>query len=67
MYKEKIVNIETGEETLRDYTTAEIAQVEAAQVETAKRIVDENAKEAARKTILNKLGLTDDEAKLLLG
>ena len=67
MYKEKIVDLETGKETLRNYTAQEIAEVEAAQALNAQRIAEELAKEAARKLILEKLGLTDDEAKLLLG
>ena len=38
------------------YTEAELAQIEA-----------EAAKEAARQALLDKLGITADEAKLLLG
>lgn len=67
MYKEKIVDLETGKETLRNYTAQEIAEVEAAQALNAQRIAEETAKEAERKLILEKLGLNDDEAKLLLG
>jgi hypothetical protein len=67
MYKEKIVNIETGEETWRDYTDAEIAKVEAAQEEAAQRQAEAEVKEAARQAVLTKLGLTDEEAQALLG
>lgn len=66
MYKEKIVNIETGEETWRDYTAAEIADIEKAQAEAATRAAEQAEKEAARKAIFDKLGITEDEAKLLL-
>ena len=66
-YKEKIVNLETGEETWRDYTPEEVASVEAAQAEAAARIAEQAEKDAARKAILDKLGLTEEEARLLLG
>ena len=66
MYKEKIVNVTTGEETWRDYTPQEVAEVEKAQAEAAARIAEIAEKEAARKAIFDKLGLSEDEAKLLL-
>ena len=65
MYKEKIINLETGEETWRDYTEAEIAEVEKAQAEAAGRIAEQAKKEAVRQAIFDKLGITEDEAKLL--
>lgn len=65
MYREKIVNIETGEETWRDYTPEEIAEVEKGQMEAASRIEKMTADDAARKAILEKLGLSEEEAKLL--
>jgi len=67
MYKEKIVNVQTGEETWRDYTADEIAAVEAAQAEVAQRQAEAEAKEAARQAVLTKLGLTAEEAQVLLG
>ena len=67
MYKEKIVDIETGEETWRDYTPAEIAEVEKAQAEAAARAAQIAQKEIARKAIFEKLGLTEEEAAVLLG
>lgn len=66
MYKEKIINAITGEESWRDYTPAEIAEVEKAQAEAAARIAEQAAKDAARKAIFDKLGLSEEEAKLLL-
>ena len=67
MYKEKIVNVATGEETWRDYTADEIAAVEAAQAVVAQRQAEAEAKEAARQAVLTKLGLTAEEAQVLLG
>ncbi len=66
MYQEKIVNITTGEETWRDYTEAETKEVEAAQLAAEKKRLESVAKEAAREAILTKLGITAEEANLLL-
>lgn len=63
---EKIVNVSTGEETIREYTAQEIAEVEKSIAEAALKAEVLSAKEAARKSILDKLGLTLDEAKILL-
>jgi hypothetical protein len=62
----KIVNAETGEEIIRDATTEEIAQMEidAAGAEARKAQIE--AKEIARQTILDRLGLTAEEAAILL-
>lgn len=68
MYKEKIVNAITGEETWRDYTEDEIAQVEKAQANAAKKTAEAEAKEMARQSALAKLaelGLTEDEIAAL--
>jgi hypothetical protein len=66
MYKEKIVNALTGEETWRDYTEAEIKEVEANKALAEKKRLDSVTKETAREALLTKLGITKDEAKLLL-
>lgn len=66
-YKEKIVNVQTGEITWRNYTKEEIAIVEAKQAEIAAELEAQAAKEAARLAVLEKLGLTADEAAALLG
>jgi hypothetical protein len=70
-YTEKIIDITTGDETMRPYTDAEIAAVEAEQAlaaaEQAERDAEQAAKAAARQAILDRLGLTADEAALLLG
>jgi hypothetical protein len=67
MYKEKIVNAITGKETWRDYTAVEIAEIEAAKAEAEQRQVVTQDKEAARQKVLEKLGLTAEEAQALLG
>ena len=63
----KEYNCETQEEIIRDATDAEIAQMEidAANAVTAK--AEAEAKEAARQAILDRLGLTADELKTILG
>ena len=57
-------NCETGEITQRELTAKEIKQRED---EFEARKAEAEAKEAARQAILDRLGLTADEAKLLLG
>jgi hypothetical protein len=66
---EKEFNALTGEETIteRDETAAEKKQREAFLKEIAARESETEAKTAARQLILDKLGLTADEARLLLG
>jgi hypothetical protein len=70
MYQEKVIDLETGTETIRAYTEAEIAEVEgakaAAEAEAAKLAAEQAEKDAAKQALLDKLGLTADEAKLLL-
>jgi hypothetical protein len=65
------VNIDaiTGEETIteRDETAQEKAEREAAEAKFAAREAEAEAKELARQAIFDRLGLTADEAKLLLG
>ena len=63
-YREKIVNGLTGEETYRDYTPEETAQVEAAIAEGKRLAAEAEARETARDSALAKLaalGLTADE------
>ena len=63
----KIVNAETGEEIIRDMTEAELAQREADKIAFQNAIAAQEAKEAQRQAILDRIGLTADEAKLILG
>jgi hypothetical protein len=68
-YTEKIVNVETGEETFRTYTSEEIAAVEAAKVEIQNKIALEETQELTKQTAQDKLtalGLTVDDLKALL-
>jgi hypothetical protein len=65
------INCETGEVLEIELTAAEVAQFEAdAATAEAQRNADQKAaadKAAAREAILNRLGLTADEASILLG
>jgi precorrin-6B methylase 1 len=74
----KIHNVETGEVIERDMNEEELAQQETdrlaaqakAEAETeaiAQAKVEAEAKESARAVILERLGLTAEEAALLLG
>ena len=69
-YFERIIDITTGEETIRPYSDEEIAAVETERAEIEIKLqksADElAAKDAARQVILDKLGLTQEEASLLL-
>jgi hypothetical protein len=66
---EKDFNIQTGEETIteRDETAAEKKTRETKEKEIAALLAEAEAKATARQAILDRLGLTADEAKLLLG
>ena len=57
----------TGQTIVRDMTADELAQRELDQTEAVKQAEAEAAKAAARQAVLNKLGLTADEASALLG
>jgi hypothetical protein len=61
------VNCETGEEIIREATKAEKDEAKARQEIVAAREAEAEAKEAARQAVLDRLGLSADEAKLLLG
>lgn len=63
----KIHNADTGEIIEREMNDAELAQYEADLVIAANRKAEKEAKEAAKAELLSKLGITADEAKLLLG
>ena len=63
----KIVDVTSGEEIVRDATNAEISQMAKDKADAEARLAEAEAKEAARQAILDRLGLTADEAKLLLG
>lgn len=60
-------NVETGEVEVRELTADEIAFVEAQEAEQAKQEVEIAARAVKKAALLSKLGITEDEAKLLLG
>jgi hypothetical protein len=62
----KIVNTETGEVIEREMNAEELAQLEADRSEATAKEAAAASKEAARQILLDKLGITADEAKLLL-
>jgi hypothetical protein len=55
------------DDILRDATEAEAAAIDAQKAEEQVRMEAEAAKAAARQAVLDKLGLTADEASALLG
>ena len=63
----KIVNCETGEEIVRDATADEIAQMEIDKANAAAAKAEAEAKETAKAAILDRIGLTSDELKTILG
>jgi hypothetical protein len=63
----KIVNATTGEEIIRDANAEEIAQMELDAANYAAQKAEADAKETAKAAILNRIGLTADELKTILG
>ena len=62
-----IIDIDTGEEITRDATAAEIAQMKLdAELSKAEKEAAE-AKATAKAAILDRIGLTADELKTILG
>jgi len=66
-YKEVIYDIQTQTETFRPYTEEEIAEVKAVRAKIAADAKISAEKELQRIAVLEKLGLSADEAALLLG
>lgn len=62
----KIVNVETGEEIVRDANDLEIAQIEKDAFESAKLKAEVEARAQAKAQLLAQLGITEEQAKLLL-
>jgi hypothetical protein len=65
--KIKEFNSETGEEVIRDYTKEELAQAKKDFEDDKIRVAAQTAKEAEKAALLAKLGITEDEVRLLLG
>jgi hypothetical protein len=62
----KIVNCQTNEEIVRDATAKEIAQMELDAADAVARKAEAEAKATAKANLLTKLGITAEEAVLLL-
>jgi hypothetical protein len=63
----KIVNCETGEEIVRDATAAEIAQMKIDADSAIAEKAEAEAKATAKAALLERLGITEEEARILLG
>jgi hypothetical protein len=55
------------DDVVRDATPVEVAQIEARQAEAQAEAEAKEAKAVARQAVLDRLGLTEQEAQLLLG
>jgi len=60
-------NVETGEVVEREMNKAELDELKAAQAEAKARAEAEAQKATEKAALLAKLGITEDEARLLLG
>jgi hypothetical protein len=65
---EKIFDAQSGEETIieREETAKEIAHREAKLIEAQAKLAEAQAKATAKAALLERLGITQDEANLLL-
>lgn len=59
-------NVETGEVIERNATAAELAEVKEGNLKAAAEKAEAEAKAAAKAAVLERLGLTEEEASLLL-
>lgn len=67
-YKEKIIDLKTGQETFRDYTPEEIEIAKKEEAEAAAHAAEMKKKQASRQSALAKLidlGLTEEEIAAL--
>lgn len=63
----KIIDLTTGDEIITDLTKDEIVEKTQAQKDLAERLEVIAEKDAKKAALLEKLGITEDEARLLLG
>jgi hypothetical protein len=63
----RIHNVQTGEIVDREMNATEFAQYEAEQADRIAKEVAKAAKDEAKAALLERLGITADEAALLLG
>jgi hypothetical protein len=66
MIKIQEVNTQTQEITIRDANETELADYELLQEKYAQELADAEIKAQAKAALLERLGITEDEAKLLL-
>lgn len=67
MYYRKIIDVKNNTETIEELSDSEIAEIEQ-NIELAKKENEKTeSKTKQRQEIFQKLGLTEEEAKLLLG
>ena len=59
-------NIETGEVIEREATAAELAEIEVRKIEAEQAKILEAEKLSAKAALLERLGITEEEARLLL-
>ena len=67
MNKVTDINGITGEQVVRDMNADELAQLELDKVSAVARATEQAARATAREVLLDKLGITAEEAQLLLG
>jgi hypothetical protein len=65
-YIERIYDASTGEITEREYTSDEIAEMKSNEAKAAELTKELEVKAAQKSALLAKLGITENEAKLLL-
>jgi ParB-like chromosome segregation protein Spo0J len=63
----KLVNAETGEEVTREMNAEELKQLELDKAAEQAEVTAIADKATAKQTLLDKLGITQEEAALLLG
>jgi len=63
----KILDLSTNEEIVREMNAEEFAQWQAGKIEAENAKAVEAAKTHERTALLERLGITEDEAQLLLG
>lgn len=61
------INADTGEEIVRDATDAELTQYAKDKADDEARKAEAEAKAAQRQALLSRLGITEEEARILLG
>lgn len=65
--KQLIKDALTGEEIITDFTPEELAQKEIDKIEAQARQAEAEARAAQRQALLSRLGITEEEARILLG